>query len=218
MNYTSNMGMNMPDENDKFSIEHFNTNTQALDIVGKPDEYKNTKTYAVGDLCIHNNILYKCIIAVETAEEFNAEKWEVTSLCKEEIANKTAIAELNENITFPDGTGFYPDEQDGQKGYNTSPNRGADTFFPFNNLSNLVNVYSHSGANYVYTAEKSGYAIYTAFNGSEPTIENISGKAKKIKYDNKSTSHGTEQLYIAYLLAGDKITAKAATGWSLLFV
>lgn len=97
MNYTSNMGMNMPDENDKFSIEHFNTNTQALDIVGKPDEYKNTKTYAVGDLCIHNNILYKCIIAVETAEEFNAEKWEVTSLCKEEIANKTAIAELNEN-------------------------------------------------------------------------------------------------------------------------
>lgn len=96
MNYTSNMGMNMPDENDKFSIEHFNTNTQALDIVGKPDEYKNTKTYAVGDLCIHNNILYKCIIAVETAEEFNAEKWEVTSLCKEEIANKTAIAELNE--------------------------------------------------------------------------------------------------------------------------
>ena len=103
MNYTSNMGMNMPDENDKFSIEHFNTNTQALDIVGKPDEYKNTKTYAVGDLCIHNNILYKCIIAVETAEEFNAEKWEVTSLCKEEIANKTAIAELNEklqNISF----------------------------------------------------------------------------------------------------------------------
>lgn len=98
MNYTSNMGMNMPDENDKFSIEHFNTNTQALDIVGKPDEYKNTKTYAVGDLCIHNNILYKCIIAVETAEEFNAEKWEVTSLCKEEIANKTAIAELNENM------------------------------------------------------------------------------------------------------------------------
>lgn len=101
MNYTSNMGMNMPDENDKFSIEHFNTNTQALDIVGKPDEYKNTKTYAVGDLCIHNNILYKCIIAVETAEEFNAEKWEVTSLCKEEIANKTAIAELNEKITIP---------------------------------------------------------------------------------------------------------------------
>lgn len=98
MNYTSNMGMNMPDENDKFSIEHFNTNTQTLDIVGKPDEYKNTKTYAVGDLCIHNNILYKCIIAVETAEEFNAEKWEVTSLCKEEIANKTAIAELNENM------------------------------------------------------------------------------------------------------------------------
>lgn len=120
MNYTSNMGMNMPDENDKFSIEHFNTNTQTLDIVGKPDEYKNTKTYAVGDLCIHNNILYKCITAVETAEEFNAEKWEVTSLCKEEVANKTAIAELNEKmdadkiiigtflINFNSGIGYLP--------------------------------------------------------------------------------------------------------------
>ena len=79
-------------------------------------------------------------------------------------------------------------------------------------------MYIRTLAQITYTAEKSGYAIYTAFNGSEPTIENISGKAKKIKYDNKSTSHGTEQLYIAYLLAGDKITAKAATGWSLLFV
>lgn len=107
MNYTSNMGMNMPDENDKFSIEHFNTNTQALDIVGKPDEYKNTKTYAVGDLCIHNNILYKCITAVETAEEFNAEKWEVTSLCKEEIANKTVIAELTEKINGISGEVKY---------------------------------------------------------------------------------------------------------------
>ena len=165
MNYTSNMGMNMPDENDKFSIEHFNTNTQALDIVGKPDEYKNTKTYAVGDLCIHNNILYKCIIAVETAEEFNAEKWEVTSLCKEEIANKTAIAELNENLTFPDGTGFYPDEQDGQKGYNTSPNRGADTFFPFKqSIEVRTNYYSPQGSggyhlSYKIPNGKDGYLI-----------------------------------------------------------
>lgn len=46
--------------------------------------------------------------------------------------------ELNENLTFPDGTGFYPDEQDGQKGYNTSPNRGADTFFPFSADLNII--------------------------------------------------------------------------------
>lgn len=122
---------------------------------------------------------------------------------------------LSENLTASDNLQFkFATDGEGNYGY-----LGADgSLIPFNNLSNLVNVYSHSGANYVYTAEKSGYAIYTAFNGSEPTIENISGKAKKIKYDNKSTSHGTEQLYIAYLLAGDKITAKAATGWSLLFV
>ena len=183
--------------------------------IGK--EFDPDKDYEIGDLTLQYNKAWKFKVK-HLAGAWDESQMEETDVLTELAAQNKNFADLNENITFPDGTGFYPDEQDGQKGYNTSPNRGADTFFPFNNLSNLVNVYSHSGANYVYTAEKSGYAIYTAFNGSEPTIENISGKAKKIKYDNKSTSHGTEQLYIAYLLAGDKITAKAATGWSLLFV
>ena len=91
MKYTSNMGMNLPDDNDYFSIDHANQNTQALDIVGKPDEYKNTKTYAVGDLCIYDNVLYKCITAVETAESFDVSKWEPTNVLSE-------IAEQNKNF------------------------------------------------------------------------------------------------------------------------
>ena len=43
----------------------------------------------------------------------------------------TEVNEINSNLTFPNGEGFYPDEKDGVKGYNTSPERGADTFFPF---------------------------------------------------------------------------------------
>ncbi len=39
---------------------------------------------------------------------------------------------LNNNLTFPDGTKFYPDIKDGERGYNTDPARGADTFVPFN--------------------------------------------------------------------------------------
>lgn len=39
--------------------------------------------------------------------------------------------QINSNITFPDGSGFYLDTQDGVSGYNTDAARGADTFHPF---------------------------------------------------------------------------------------
>ena len=44
---------------------------------------------------------------------------------------KTNIDALNRDLKFPDGVGFYPDIQDGVRGYNTDPKRGADTFIPF---------------------------------------------------------------------------------------
>lgn len=48
------------------------------------------------------------------------------------------LDELNSNLIFPSGDGFYPDEKDGVKGYNTSPSRGADTFFPFSSLKTVI--------------------------------------------------------------------------------
>lgn len=39
---------------------------------------------------------------------------------------------LNNKLTFPDGTDFYLDAQNGERGYNPDPARGADTFIPFN--------------------------------------------------------------------------------------
>ena len=54
----------------------------------------------------------------------------------------TDIAALNTSLlqhsTFPSGVGFYPDEQDGKQGYNTSPSRGADTFYPFSSTLEVV--------------------------------------------------------------------------------
>lgn len=40
----------------------------------------------------------------------------------------------NSSLKFPDGTTFYSDIKDGKRGFNTDPNRGADTFFPFSNV------------------------------------------------------------------------------------
>ena len=45
--------------------------------------------------------------------------------------------ELGRDLKFPDGVGFYPDIQDGVRGYNTDPKRGADTFTPFKKTVNL---------------------------------------------------------------------------------
>ena len=44
-----------------------------------------------------------------------------------------ALDEATDSLTFPDGTKYYADIQDGKHGFNTDPNRGADTFHPFRN-------------------------------------------------------------------------------------
>ena len=41
---------------------------------------------------------------------------------------------LSNDLKFPSGKGFYPDEKDGVAGYNTDPARGADTFVPFSRM------------------------------------------------------------------------------------
>ena len=55
------------------------------------DAYDNSKSYAVGDYCIYNNKLYRCITAIESAEVFNIAKWEQTTLGNE-------VNRLNESL------------------------------------------------------------------------------------------------------------------------
>lgn len=47
------------------------------------DAYDETATYAVGDLCIYNNTLYKCTTAITTAEAWNTSHWTETSIADE---------------------------------------------------------------------------------------------------------------------------------------
>ena len=46
-------------------------------------------------------------------------------------SRKTDMGEINNKLMFPSGDQFYLDEHDGERGYNTDPARGADTFYPF---------------------------------------------------------------------------------------
>lgn len=55
------------------------------------DAYDNSKPYAVGDYCIYDNKLYRCITAIESAEAFNNAKWEQTTVGNE-------VKQLNSNL------------------------------------------------------------------------------------------------------------------------
>ena len=79
---------------------------------------------------------------------------------KETAALLRKIDELTENITFPDGSGFYPDVQDGVRGYNTDPGRGADTFVPFKKSPILIG--SRSGNGTINCTSINGYEKLSA--------------------------------------------------------
>ena len=68
---------------------------QSKDIVS--DEYSATNTYAVGDYCIHENVLYKCKTAITTGEAFDSNKW-VQTTCG------TEFGELNSNLIVLEAT------------------------------------------------------------------------------------------------------------------
>ena len=67
------------------------------------DVYDNTATYAVGDYCIYNNVLYRCKTAITTAESFDAAKWDATNIADEIAANTSNIAANTSNIATNTG-------------------------------------------------------------------------------------------------------------------
>ena len=71
---------------------------QSKDIVS--DEYSATNTYAVGDYCIHENILYKCKTAITTGEAFDSNKWIQTTCGTEFGGLNSNLTPQTGNITF----------------------------------------------------------------------------------------------------------------------
>lgn len=62
------------------------------------DAYDNSKSYAVGDYCIYDNKLYKCITAITSAEAFDISKWQQTTCGKELSILIENDAKLNSNL------------------------------------------------------------------------------------------------------------------------
>ena len=47
-----------------------------------PNVYDATSTYAVGDLVIYQNQLYKCTTAIAVAEAWDATHWTLTNMAE----------------------------------------------------------------------------------------------------------------------------------------
>lgn len=66
-------------------------------------EYSATSTYAVGDICMHDGLRYKCNTAITTAEAWNLSHWTLESV--ESAKQKNLFVEtnkLNENLANDD--------------------------------------------------------------------------------------------------------------------
>ena len=101
---TTNYNLDMPGYDEIADIDVINGNMDKIDVQMKKnadsaqqskdivsDEYSATNTYAVGDYCIRENVLYKCKTAITTGEAFDSNKW-VQTTCG------TEVAELNSNL------------------------------------------------------------------------------------------------------------------------
>lgn len=158
MEYTNNEKFSKPDKNDLYSLALWNENTEktdaALAIAGKPDEYSAAKTYAVGDKCIYENALYKCITAISTAEAWTAGHWAKTSLCAEDTANKAAIKELTEKVIRSAGASnrpvYFNNGIPTQCGYTVDKSVPSNAVFTDRVPTFLVKKYYYSGK-YTFT-------------------------------------------------------------------
>ena len=80
--------------------------------------------------------------------------------------------------------GFYPDEQDGVKGFNTDPQRGADTFTPFS-----------SGKYATWNDSERGYSDRSYDNGSYGNYANDSdGYSGRMHYVRGHYSRGENEM------------------------
>ena len=87
----------------KIDLSKYDVNDAAL-FNNMSDQYNSSRTYDVGDICIYNNNLYKCITAVKAAETFNASKWNKTSLAALHAEQEKKISENNQPPTYTEAS------------------------------------------------------------------------------------------------------------------
>lgn len=93
-------GIDFPNNLDTAEKDIFGAINELHGSIGA-DAYDDTATYAVGDLCIYNNTLYKCTTAIPVAEAWNANHWAQTSIADEisKLTEMTVSVKSGQTIT-----------------------------------------------------------------------------------------------------------------------
>lgn len=65
------------------------------------DEFSKLSTYDVGDYCIYENVLYKCVEPVTVEGDWDSTKWIATSVTKEIASVEKEIASVNNSLPLP---------------------------------------------------------------------------------------------------------------------
>lgn len=95
---------------DRYSIDDLQATTDLRKLQAcVANQYSNTATYSIGDYCLYDGLLYKCIADIDTPEEWDAGHWETVLLTEvtgvsdyNELQNKPSINDvtLQENVTL----------------------------------------------------------------------------------------------------------------------
>ena len=159
---------------EEFEGNCFATVEMVNDYLG--DVYDSSKTYAVGDYCIYENTLYKCIVEITTAEVFDSSKWEKTSVDKEIDNIKTAIEGKVTNSASENFAGKWNGYMQDIATENTS-----DTWLLVANkgkvqhraIANIINSFAlpnlGSVANVLDTTITKGFGTYNANTSNIPS-------------------------------------------------
>lgn len=125
------------------SINELRTSENAM--IG--DGYSTTQSYKIGDLCIYNNVLYRCITAIDEGESWNSSHWEQTNLGDEVRKSEVySIEEVDTGKIWVDGKKIY------RRVYCGHRNESDDTHFNvpigFDTWKDVVNL---NGSVYLFT-------------------------------------------------------------------
>lgn len=119
----------------------------------------------------------------------------------------TRVGTLENELTA-NGTRIYMDYKNGKYGYNTSANRGADTFHPFNSDLSFTTIYrGEMGAQTTYTFTQAyKYVIAVVSDDINDTVLEFTGVGTEIEYVRQSSA-GYHMAFLIYkdVAVGDKI-------------
>ena len=188
-------------------------------------DYSSNKIYAVGEYCIYNGSLYRCITPITTAETWTAAHWETVALADDVSEIKIAFAEFESQvsdsglITIPrtNKNGYYIDST----GAVVSSSSNYQTTDPID-ISAYNILYITGRANYTHLI----YAFYDANNvfisgyasaggESQTLIEDllviVPSNAKYIRISNLyNLTPYPNAKYIKYTITGlNEVEAKA---------